>query len=341
MFPCQDIFGIIFVNAGFYMTTIIDVAKKAGVSKSTVSRVVSQKGYVSVETRRKIEQAMDDLGYIPNMVARNLQSGLTKTIAFISHDFNQFTSIFLNAFTKTALKHDFYVNLYVTGGDKDKELDALNLMKYKQVDAVFIFTRSNSWTTIKPFRKYGPISTWHRIDSPDIYSSYVDQYDSYLMSLEFLLERGYKKIGHVLGFENNKNTIARLNAIDFFYDKYQLPKDENWIFLNSKHQNTGRNVARKWHESSSRPEVFAFYTDYIAAECISELQILGYNIPDDIGIMGFDNNSISEIVHLTTVDCHLETQATNCFNYLYSELKGTSFIPINIKQELVIRSSTK
>lgn len=324
------------------MTTIIDVAKKAGVSKSTVSRVVSNKGYVSEVTRLKIEKAMDELGYIPNMLARNLQAGLTKTIAFISHDFNQYTSIFLNAFTKTALKHDFYVNLYVTGGDKAKEIDALNLMKYKQVDAVFIFTRSNSWDDIKPYRKFGPISTWHRIDSPDIYSSYVNQYDSYLMSLEFLLSRGYKNIGHVLGYENNKNTIARINALNYFYESHpELNKDNDWIFLNSQHRNTGRITARKWDDAYDKPDCFVFYTDFIAAECISELEILGYSVPDDIGIMGYDNNAISEIVHLTTVDCHLETQATNCFNYLYSELKCTDFIPKNITQDLVIRSSTK
>lgn len=324
------------------MTTIIDVAKKAGVSKSTVSRVVSKNGYVSDKARKKVEQAMDELGYIPNMIARHLQSGLTKTIAFISHDFNQYTSIFLNAFTKTALKHDFYVNLYVTGGDKEKELDALNLMKYKQVDAVFIFTRSNSWDKIKPYRKFGPISTWHRIDSPDIYSSYVNQYDSYLMSLEFLLSRGYKKIGHVLGFENNKNTLARIDALNYFYEKHpELIKEAEWIFLNSKHRKTGRNIAKKWHESSERPDSLVFYTDFIAAECISELENLGYNIPGDIGIMGYDNNDISEIVHLTTVDCHLETQATNCFNYLYNTLKNSDFSPIEITQDLVVRSSTK
>ncbi|MGX6970579.1 LacI family DNA-binding transcriptional regulator [Vagococcus bubulae] len=324
------------------MTTIIDVAKKAGVSKSTVSRVVSKNGYVSDATRQKIEQAMDDLGYIPNMLARNLQSGLTKTIAFISHDFNQYTSIFLNAFTKTALKHDFYVNLYVTGGDKEKELDALNLMKYKQVDAVFIFTRSNSWDDIKPYRKYGPISTWHRIDSPDIYSSYVNQYDSYLMSLEFLANRGYRTIGHILGFDNNKNTLARINALDYFYEQHpELEKKEEWIFLNSKHRQTGRNIARKWHKAPNKPDCLVFYTDFIAAECISELQLLGYSIPENVGIMGFDNNAISEIIHLTTVDCHLETQAFNCFNYLYSELKKTEFTPIEITQDLVIRSSTK
>ncbi|UUV97940.1 LacI family DNA-binding transcriptional regulator [Vagococcus luciliae] len=324
------------------MTTIIDVAKKAGVSKSTVSRVVSKNGYVSDATRQKIEQAMDDLGYIPNMLARNLQSGLTKTIAFISHDFNQYTSIFLNTFTKTALKYDFYVNLYVTAGDKEKELDALNLMKYKQVDAVFIFTRSNSWDDIKPYRKYGPISTWHRIDSPDIYSSYVNQYDSYLMSLEFLLSRGYKNIGHILGYKNNKNTLARINALNYFYERHpELEKKEEWIFLNAKPYQIGRNIAKKWHETSNRPDCLVFYTDFIAAECISELQLLGYSIPKDIGIMGFDNNAISEIIHLTTVDCHLETQATNCFNYLYSELKNSTFSPIPIIQELVIRSSTK
>ena len=182
------------------MATIIDVAKKAGVSKSTVSRVLTNNGYVSEESKQKVLDAMDEIGYIPNLLARQLQSGVTKTIGFIAPSYMSSMGKFLQVFMESAKNNGYFVNLYLTSGDKQKEIEALNQLKYKQVDGIFILTRTNEWDVIKPFKQYGPLSTWNRIEEDWIYSSYVDHYEGYLMALNYLYRQGYQKIGHVLGF---------------------------------------------------------------------------------------------------------------------------------------------
>lgn len=209
------------------MTSIIDVAKVAGVSKSTVSRLISGKGYVSADSQEKILKAMKELNYTPNYVARNLRAGATKTIGFLAPSYLGSLGIFLNRFISIAKKYNYSVTLFFTDGDQQKEIDALNQLKYKQLDGLFLLTRTNEWSVIEPYSAYGPLATWHRIDSPNIYSSYIDHYSGYYRSLEYLQQQGYQKIGHVLGNPENLNTHARKRAMKDFYENTQAP----WPFI--------------------------------------------------------------------------------------------------------------
>lgn len=315
------------------MTTIIDVAKQAQVSKSTVSRVISGNGYVSQESRKKVLEAMEALAYSPNLIARNLQSGETKTIGFLAQGFIDPLGIFLQSFISIAKSYNYYVTLYFTDGDKKKEIDALNQMKYKQLDGVFILTRANKWEVIEPYSIYGPIATWHRIDSERIYSSYVDHYSGYLQSLEYLFQRGYRSIGHVLGKNENLNTKARLKAIEDFHIKKNMPINHEWIFHDKLRIDNGRHIAQLWHELPYKTDVMAFYTDFVAAGFISELQNLGYSIPEDVAVIGFDNSEISRLMHITTVDYSIKRQAENSFIYIHNQLNNET-IP---EQEMSVR----
>ncbi|OTN90293.1 hypothetical protein A5819_002792 [Enterococcus sp. 7E2_DIV0204] len=321
------------------MTTIIDVAKQANVSKSTVSRVISGNGYVSQESRKKVLEAMEALSYSPNLIARNLQSGETKTIGFLAQGFFDPLGIFLQSFISIAKKYNYYVTLYFTDGDKKKEIDALNQMKYKQIDGVFILTRANKWDLIEPYSIYGPISTWHRIDSERIYSSYIDHYSGYYRSLDYLYQRGYRSIGHVLGNFENLNTKARLKAIDDFHRAKQIPINDEWIFQDKSRINNGRTIAQLWHKMTSKTDAMAFYTDSVAAEFISELQLLGYSVPEDVAVIGFDNSEISRLMHITTVDYSIKRQAENSFIYLHNQLNKATIPEQEISVQLIERQT--
>ncbi|MEI5995554.1 LacI family DNA-binding transcriptional regulator [Candidatus Enterococcus mansonii] len=321
------------------MTTIIDVAKQAQVSKSTVSRVISGNGYVSQESRKKVLDAMEALAYSPNLIARNLQSGETKTIGFLAHGFFDPLGVFLQSFISIAKTYNYYVTLYFTDGDKKKEIDALNQMKYKQLDGIFILTRANKWEVIEPYSIYGPIATWHRIDSDRIYSSYVDHYSGYLRSLNYLFQRGYRSIGHVLGNSENLNTKARLRAIDDFHKDKQIPIKKEWIFHDNNRIDNGRNIAQTWHEMANKTDAMAFYTDSVAAGFISELQTLGYTIPDDVAVIGFDNSEISRLMHITTVDYSIKHQAENSFIYIHNQLNDQTISEREISVKLIERTT--
>lgn len=321
------------------MTTIIDVAKQAQVSKSTVSRVISGNGYVSQESRKKVLEAMEALSYSPNLIARNLQSGETKTIGFLAQGFIDPLGIFLESFISIAKRYNYYVTLYFTDGDKKKEIDALNQMKYKQLDGVFILTRANKWEIIEPYSLYGPIATWHRIDSERIYSSYVDHYSGYLRSLNYLYDRGYRSIGHVLGNSENLNTKARRKAIDDFQQDKNIPIKEEWLFHDRARLDNGRNIAHTWHKMANKTDAMAFYTDSVAAGFISELQNLGYSVPEDVAVIGFDNSEISRLMHITTVDYSIKRQAQNSFIYIHNQLNTETIAEQEMSVQLIERKT--
>lgn len=125
------------------MTTIYDLAKKTGISKSTISRVVSGNGYVSETKRKIILDAMHEMNYIPNQVANNLRKKRTNTIGFLTKEYFPLVGDFLNSFTKIAAKHGYSVNVYFTQ-TADNELKTLRLLTTQALDAVFILTRINS-----------------------------------------------------------------------------------------------------------------------------------------------------------------------------------------------------
>ncbi|WP_430606182.1 hypothetical protein IGJ55_001769 [Enterococcus sp. AZ170] len=321
------------------MTTIIDVAKQAQVSKSTVSRVISGNGYVSQESREKVLDAMEALAYSPNLIARNLQSGETKTIGFLAHGFIDPLGIFLESFISIAKKYNYYVTLYFTGSDKKKEIEALNQMKYKQLDGLFILTRANKWEIIEPYSIYGPIATWHRIDSERIYSSYVDHYSGYLRSLDYLFQRGYRSIGHVLGNYENLNTKARIKAIDDFHQTKNLSFNDEWIFYDKSRLDNGLSIAQRWHNMTEKTDAMAFYTDSVAAGFISELQNLGYSVPEDVAVIGFDNSEISRLMHITTVDYSIKRQAENSFIYIHNQLNQEKIREQEMNVKLIERQT--
>lgn len=319
------------------MTSIIDVAKVAGVSKSTVSRLISGKGYVSADSQEKILKAMKELNYTPNYVARNLRAGATKTIGFLAPSYLGSLGIFLNRFISIAKKYNYSVTLFFTDGDQQKEIDALNQLKYKQLDGLFLLTRTNEWSVIEPYSAYGPLATWHRIDSPNIYSSYIDHYSGYYRSLEYLQQQGYQKIGHVLGNPENLNTHARKRAMKDFYENTQAPWQAEWLINDQYTDHSGRKIAHYWQQLTDKPEALAFYNDHVAAEFISELENLNYAVPRNVAVIGFDNSYVSELMHITTVDYAIQYQAENSFIYLYNQLNQTNIPEKKLTVRLVER----
>lgn len=322
------------------MTTIIDVAKLAGVSKSTVSRVTSGKGYVSEEARAKILQAMQALDYSPNTVARNLQRGSTKNIGFlVPRSSKDIFASFLNSFILTARQFGYFVTIYFTDNDKQRELDALDQMRFKQLDGMFILTRTNDWALIEPYSAYGPIATWQRVTSHAIHSVYVDHYDGYLLTLDYLYARGYRSFGHIFGTKKNLNTKARIKAIEDFYAAHDLPLTDLWMVTDVFESHGGRKLAHEWRALPKPPEAVAFFTDSVACGFLSEAQLLGIRVPEDVAIIGFDNSEMSELMHVTTVDYTLEQQARNAFIYIYNQLNGTVVAEESITFQLIERQS--
>ncbi|WPC19268.1 LacI family DNA-binding transcriptional regulator [Pediococcus inopinatus] len=300
------------------MTTIYDIAKLAGTSKSTVSRVVSGNGYVSKEKRENVLKAMHNLNYIPNQTARNLSQQKSNTLGFLVSDYFPLIGEFTSVFIQVARRKGYNVNLYYTQ-DKQGERNALDLMATKVLDGIFLMTRNNSWSVIESYKAFGPLATWHRVTLPGVYSAYVDHYPIYTMILKRLTKHGYQRIGHVFSSLRDANTQARLQALkDFSRD---CPRVEvKWQKHFKKQAMAGEIAAQQWLQAKQPPQAVICYSDYVAAEFIATLRDAGKKVPEDCLVIGTDNSQIAKLVGFPTVDLCFREQAQNSFNYLYNQL---------------------
>ncbi|BDR59305.1 LacI family DNA-binding transcriptional regulator [Xylocopilactobacillus apicola] len=311
----------------FNITTIYDIAKKTGFSKSTISRVTSGNGYVSSEKRQIILNAMQELNYTPNQVAKNLRNCKTQTIGFLSADYFPLMGEFINIFNSMAASYNYNTTVFFTKNAKNEQ-KILESLANHLLDAAFILTRINEWDLINSYTQFAPIATWQRVKNTNIYSNYVDHYPIYFKILEKLYNKGFERVGHVFSLERNENTKARIQAIKDFSLQHQA-SDHSYQLFYGQQSHAGQDVAQKWLAQKNRPTAMIFYSDYVAAQFISALRLNQVKVPEDCFVIGSDDSEIARLMNIPTVDFCFRSQAKNGFIYLYNQLnqKNLPFVP--------------
>ncbi|MFL2099984.1 LacI family DNA-binding transcriptional regulator [Desemzia sp. FAM 23989] len=323
------------------MTNIQDIAQLAKVSSATVSRVINKNGYVSKETKRIVDQAIKELDYVPNSQAVSLKKGSTKTIGIVSTDFFDTATFLLRSFTLEAQKEGYSVTIFITSHDKQKELDALEMLKSKQLDGIFLLYRTNEWDVIEQYVKYGPIVTLNRVESAVIPSVYIDQYQGYLLGLEHLYQSGCRKIINLYSSELGLNTQTRIAVFKEFTDKYALESHDPTLFINLSGTKDGATAARWFDLQAEKPDAFMCASDSVAAGFVAEAMYLGYVAGKDYSIIGFDNIFLSEMLDITTIDYPVDLQAVNAFHLIYQRLTKKEQPLQSLDFKLIQRGSTK
>ncbi len=320
------------------MANIKDIARLAGVSASTVSRVINQSGYVNEKTRITIEKIMKQLDYVPNRNAVSLKTGRTGFLGIVAPYFNDSMNLLLSHFTMAAQKEGYNISLFMTLNDKNKEIQAFEMLRRKQIDAVLLLIRLNEWSVLEQYAKYGPVVTWQRLDSDIIHSVYMNQYDGYTLALEHLYKKGRRKIVNLYGNLESLNTRSRIKAYEDFCKKYNIHYNENFHGIASVKD--GENMAQWWFKQKEKPDAFATLSDSVAAGLFTKAQEYGLDIPRDFSVMGFDDIEISRLLKLTTIHYPIDLQAKNAFIIIDNILnnKNTPSFPLSF--HLVERKST-
>lgn len=324
------------------MANIKEIAKMAGVSSATVSRVINNNGYVSFETRKKVMEVVSKIDYVPNINAVSLKKGVTKMIGVIAPALTETLSVFIRSFTREAQKNSYNISIFMTDGTKEKEIEALEMLRRKQLDGILLIYKINDWDVIEQYTKYGPIVTLQRIDSRKIPSVYMNHYDGYTMALEHLYEKGARKIVNLYGNKSGLNTSSRIQAYDDFCKRRKI-KPFNKDFFELVTIEDGERIAHWYKEQKNKPDAFAAVSDTLAAGLVSEAKRIGLNIPSDFSVVGFDDIELSRILDITTINYPISLQAENAFNILYNTLNEDENNPKIIKKlnfKLVERLTT-
>ena len=170
------------------MATIKDIAKHAGVSAATVSRVINDSSYASTSARVAVEKAVIELNYVPNRQAQNLRRGATRNLGIITSSLDDTVLARIEPFMQFAHEANYTTTLFNTNHDPKREIEALDRLKGKELDGIFIIYRVNEWPMIEPYLRFGPIVTLHNVgdDKVDIPSVFIDHYEGYQMILDDL-----------------------------------------------------------------------------------------------------------------------------------------------------------
>ncbi|MBU8590057.1 LacI family DNA-binding transcriptional regulator [Priestia megaterium] len=330
------------------MPTIYDVAKLSGLSKTTVSRVINNHSYVSEEKKNLVIKAMKELNYTPNPSARRLRGQVMTTIGVIvPRIINPFFSYLVDSIEQVAYKNGYHVLIFQSNEDKKKELAFLNLLKTKQVDGIIMTSIENEWSIIEPFIEYGPILLCNEyINNANVPIVRLDQYKGAYIGVKHLIEKGHRKIGYCTGglFAEEGKDKDRNQGYQKALQEAGIEPDPKWIFVNQHSIEDGKQVVKKILTMDDRPTAIFTGSDEIAGGMMIEAKESGLKIPNDLAIIGFDDQPLAQMLDpkLTTIRQPIDQMGIKAMETLIdmlndSESKVETFeLPI----ELVIRSST-
>jgi len=278
------------------MPGIKDVAEAAGVSTATVSRVISNGLHVRPEVRERVLLAIEQLGYRPNLVARSLRSQQSSTIGLIVSDIgNPFFSSLSRAVEDTAYEQGFNVVLCNTDENPEKEASYLNLMQDTNVAGVIIApTRQTTITLTNADISFPTVKVDRSLPSGDIDVVLLDNVDAAYRLTTHLVEQGYQRIGALcsdmstglerqLGYE--KALRARGLAPRAEHVKYVPPRIE-----------AGYAAALKMLDLAQPPDALFTVNSLLAAGALQAIRERGIAIPDEIGLVTFDETTWAELV---------------------------------------------
>ncbi|MCL7748370.1 LacI family DNA-binding transcriptional regulator [Halalkalibacter alkaliphilus] len=297
------------------MANIKDIAKMANVSITTVSRVLNNHPYVSQKKREAVWQAMKESNYQKNLNAVHLSTGKTHLIGVVLPFSNHpYFGLLLEGIAEEAVKNNYKLVLFQTNYEETREIEALDMLKHKQIDALIVCSRICSWSTINDYAGYGPIVFCEDTQEQPFSATFVDHYKSFQTALHYLADKGHKKIGYCIGRNSGANSTNRALAYKDFLTKRKLPFHPEYIFEQCLHLEDGENVVSKITNMKEPPTALLVTSDQVAAGIAASSLANKISIPQEIAIIGFDNQPISKVMGITTMEIPLVEIGRNLFS---------------------------
>jgi LacI family transcriptional regulator len=329
------------------MATITDVSKRAGVSRSTVSRVVAGNGYVSESNRKAIEAAIAELGYRPNTMAQALRSNRSNLIGAVMVDIG--TPYFANMIygVQRAVR-PAGKSLIVSSGyaDQDEEARAIIELVDRSCDGIVVYLeRPVREDVVEIVRKaHIPlVSIGHNPFPGSRGRVILNNYEGARSAMRYLLDQGHRKIVHLSGQVEYGDTVARMQGVEAALAEYALGLGDIHIVSGEFHQNFGYSATRELIASGRDFTAIFAGDDDMAAGALLALRDAGLRVPEDVSIMGFDDAFHARHMWppLTTVRQPIDTLGEAAASLLLKLLgePGTGPLQTIIETSLVVRSS--
>ncbi len=330
--------------------TMSDVAREAGVSLMTVSRVVNNKGEISPDTRQRIQDVIDKLGYRPSGIARSLAGGQTYTLGLVVPDIaNPYFSGMAHGVTSVANAEGFGVLLCDCEEDTSLELTMLDVLDEKRVDGVIVAAPRTTTQDLLPIlARHQNVVVVNRLfeetENP-IVCGYVlndDKAGGYIIT-QYLLEHGHRHIGFLAGPSSSFGSMRRMKGYSAALREKSLAVNPKIVQYCIPTVDGGRDAARCMIEENLEVTALFCFNDLVAIGALQCCQQLGRNVPDDMAIIGYDDIPMASWVTptLTTIKVNFESMGKTATKLLINHINNCEddCNSLVLDPQLIIRDS--
>ena len=332
--------------------TIYDIAKEAGVSASTVSRVLTGSASVRQEKKERIQGLIDKYGFKPNALAKGLSDTSTKTIGIIVADVrNPYYSSLFVACELAAERAGYHVSMSNSLGTKDREQAQLDMMQQQRADAIIqmggrvddLVSDESYSEKVRNLCSTTPVVVTGKLDKAPVYSVIIDEAESMRLIMEHLHGLGHRKIALVGGDLAVTSTFYKYRCYQEMLQKYEIRENGEYVVNGSYDPETGYIAMNRILKLKDRPTAVIAINDFAAAGAIRAMREHNLQIPEDISIVSFDNTYIAELTRpeLTSIDYDYAAFGEKLVNTAIAAATGQKPAERQImKPTLVIREST-
>ncbi len=329
------------------MPTINDVAKRAGVSPVTVSRVINNSGNVSPPTREKVEQAIQDLGYVPSVAARSLRSKRTHALALVVPDVtNAFWTTVARGVEDAAQGRGYSVFVYNTDENPSKQRRCLDVIASQRVDGVMIAPYDSDAYNLAQLRSRGipTVIVDRRIEGWEVDAVYGDSISGARALVQHLIRLGHERIAVVSGPANTSTAADRVTGYCLALAEAGIPFEPGLIKRGEYRVTSGERLAGQLLDEGLNPTAIFAANNAIAMGVIDALQKRGLRIPEDMALVSFDDlpNASRFFPFLTVVVQPAYEMGVNAAQLLLSRLDAEASIQprqVILPSRLIIRYS--
>lgn len=330
--------------------TIYDLAERLNISVATVSRALNNDPTVNKKTKRKVCELAEAMGYRKNNFASGLRKQKTNTIGIIVHELNsQFIASVLSGIEEVMTGAQYIIIIGHSSESAATEIANANNLFHKRVDGLIV---SLAYETVSldhydPFIKRGiPIVFVDRVrmDAPGI-KVIIDNRKAGYDATAHLIQQGCRRVMHITGNLAQNVYAERLEGFRKALQDNNLPYESDHLMVTDLSEKAGDEMARHILEMQARPDGLFFANDLCAAVCMKSLKDAGIRIPEDIAIVGFNNDTVSRLVEpqLTTINYNGREMGEVAANNLLSQLNsssGQADYTVILSSQLMIRNSS-
>jgi LacI family transcriptional regulator len=329
------------------MPNIRDVARRAGVSTVTVSRVLNDSGAVSEDTRKKVEDAIEELSYVPNLLARGLRSNRTDTLALVIPDItNPFWTTVARGVEDKAIENGFSVILCNTDEDPEKQKSYIEILVSKRVDGVVIAPVNRDVSALSSFSGHGIayVLIDARIEGIDTDLVLGDSIGGAYGLVSHLAGLGHRRIAIIAGPEQAPTAQDRLSGYLQALQEWAIPVDDELIRHGSFDQDSGYELTLELLQLGQRPTALFAGNNVMGLGALIALRDHGVRVPEDMALVAFDELPQLSVLHpfLTVADQQPYQMGTIATQLVLERLMGQrqERREIMLETKLILRESS-